>query len=123
MMKRMVDRAIWAAAMLMAAGTLAPAIAQTRMSVIDENNFRRTCPSLECGAVGRFYSGESIVVYETADGWSRVSEYYTAGCFDGRSVYVESGSDACTAANGIRQGELAEWIRTEFLAKAPDIAG
>lgn len=112
-----------AMAILVAAMGIVPAAAQSRMSVTDENNLRRTCPSLECGAIGRFYAGESIVVYESVDGWSRVSEYYTAGCFDGRSIYVESGPDACTAENGIREGELAEWIRTDFLAKAKDIAG
>ncbi|MCO6387893.1 hypothetical protein [Aliihoeflea sp. 40Bstr573] len=122
-MKRISGNAWWVMATLVVAGGIAPAASQSRMSVTDENNFRRTCPSLECGSIGRFYEGESIVVYETINGWSRVSEYYTAGCFDGRSIYVESGSDACTAENGIRQGELAEWIRTDFLAKAGDIAG
>lgn len=123
MKKRMPGSMVWAVAMLMVTGVMAPAAAQSRMSVTDENNYRRTCPSLDCGAIGRFFAGESIVVYETVDGWARVSEYYTAGCFDGRSLFVESGPDACTAENGITDGELAEWIRTDFLVKAADIAG
>jgi hypothetical protein len=123
MTKRMSRSGRMAMAMLVAAGAVVPAAGQSRMSVTDENNLRRTCPSLDCGAVGRFYAGESVIVYESVAGWSRVSEYYTAGCFDGRSLYVESGPDACTLENGIRQGELAEWIRTDFLAKAADIAG
>ncbi|MBL0933874.1 MAG: hypothetical protein IBJ07_03895 [Rhizobiaceae bacterium] len=122
-MKRTSKSGRIAMAMLVAAAGIAPAAAQSRMSVSNEDNLRRTCPSLECGAIGRFYAGESIVVYETVEGWSRVSEYYTAGCFDGRSLFVESGLDACTAENGINDGELAEWIRTDFLVKAADIAG
>lgn len=122
-MKRTSKSGRIAMAMLVVAAGIAPAAAQSRMSVSNEDNLRRTCPSLDCGAIGRFYAGESIVVYETVEGWSRVSEYYTAGCFDGRSLFVESGPDACTAENGINDGELAEWIRTDFLVKAADIAG
>ncbi|MCO6392721.1 hypothetical protein GTW25_16975 [Aliihoeflea aestuarii] len=110
-------------AMLVSIATALPAGAQSRMSVTDDANVRRTCPSLECGVVGRFHLGESIVVYESVDGWSRVSEYYTAGCFDGHAAFVDSGSDACTAENGIRNGELAEWIRSDFLSTVGDIAG
>lgn len=123
MVKRMSRSGRIAMAILVLAGGIVPAAAQSRMSVTDENNLRRTCPSLDCGAIGRFYPGESVVVHESVDGWSRVSGYYTAGCFEGRSLFVESGPDACTAENGIRDGELAEWIRTEFLAKATDVAG
>jgi len=100
-----------------ACGLLAPATAQERMVVQADDAKRRTCPSEQCGIVGRFFSGESVPVYERADGWSRVSRYYTAGCHDGRSSFVEVGHSECTKANGIVQGEFAEWVKSAFLAE------
>jgi hypothetical protein len=99
-----------------ACGLLAPAAAQERMVVRADDAKRRTCPSEQCGIVGRFFSGESVPVFERADGWSRVSLYYTAGCHDGRSSFVEVGHDECTKANGIVQGDFAEWVKSAFLA-------
>jgi hypothetical protein len=93
-----------------------PALAEMRMSVRTDDGIRRTCPSMECGTIGRFYPGESVIVYESADGWSRVSRYYSAGCYEGRSAYVETGESECTAENGIRDGEFAEWMRSDSLA-------
>lgn len=123
MVKFMLGAGSMTVAMLAMMATTPLAEAQSRMSVTDDANLRRTCPSLECGVVGRFHRGESIVVYESVDGWSRVSGYYTAGCFDGHAAFVDSGSDACTVENGIRNGELAEWIRSDFLSAAGEIAG
>ena len=94
----------------------APAAAEERMVIHSDDAKRRTCPSEQCGVIGRFFSGESVVVYESADGWSRVSRYYTAGCHEGRSAFVEIGHNECTKANGIEQGEFAEWVKTDFLA-------
>ena len=101
-----------------ACGLLAPAAAQERMVIHSDDAKRRTCPSEQCGVIGigRFFSGESVVVYESADGWSRVSRYYTAGCHEGRSAFVEIGHNECTKANGIEQGEFAEWVKSDFLA-------
>ena len=93
----------------------ATAAAETRMEVGVEDGIRRTCPSIDCGSIGRFFRGESIIVYEIVDGWSRVSLYYGAGCYDGISSYIEAGPAACTEANGIRNGEFAEWIRSDSL--------
>ncbi|MET0170310.1 MAG: hypothetical protein ABW191_08050 [Aliihoeflea sp.] len=123
MVKLMPGKVSMTMAMLAVIATTSLAESQARMSVTDNDSVRRTCPSLECGVVGSFHRGESIVVYESVDGWSRVSGYYTAGCFDGHAAFVDSGSDACTAENGIRNGELAEWMRTDFLSAAGDIAG
>jgi hypothetical protein len=92
-----------------------PAATQERMAIQVEDVKRRTCPSMECGVIGRFFSGESVPVYESRNGWSRVSGYYSAGCHDGRSAFVELGPSACTEANGIVRGEFAEWVRSEFL--------
>jgi hypothetical protein len=100
-----------------ACGVLAPASAQERMMIHADEAWRRTCPSEQCGIVGRFFSGESVPVYESANGWSRVSRYYTAGCHDGRSAFVEVGHDQCTKTNGIVQGEFAEWVKSAFLAQ------
>ncbi len=100
----------------MASSLLTPALAQERMVIHTDDAKRRTCPSEECGIIGRFFSGESVLVYESANGWSRVSRYYTAGCHDGRSAFVEVGHSECTKANGIVQGEFAEWVKSAFLA-------
>lgn len=97
-------------------GTL---LAQDRMTVLADETLRRTCPSINCGVIGRFYGGESVLVYEGVPGWSRVSEYYTAGCYDGVSIYVERGSEACTEANGIEDGEFAEWVSNDRLTADP----
>ena len=99
-----------------ALGLLAPAGAQERMVIHSDDAKRRTCPSEQCGIIGRFFAGESVLVYESASGWSRVSRYYTAGCHDGRSAFVEVGQNECTKANGIEQGEFAEWVKSDFLA-------
>ena len=56
-----------------------------------------------------------MVNYETAKGWVRVSPYYTAGCHDGRSAFVQSGPADCTVRNGIKGGEFAEWVKAGFL--------
>ncbi|WP_157019245.1 hypothetical protein [Mesorhizobium xinjiangense] len=104
------------AATISVAGTV-PAVADTQMWVAAEDLERHTCPSAECGVVGRFYFKERVFVYETMKGWSRVSPYQAAGCYDGRSSYVEVGRSECTIANGIDEGEFAEWVRTENLSK------
>ena len=96
--------------------TVPPAIAETRMWIKEEGGIRRTCPSMKCGTVGRFFPGESVLVYESVDGWSRVSIYYSAGCFDGRSAYVEEGPDRCLPENGIKDGEFAEWTLSDTLS-------
>jgi hypothetical protein len=97
-----------------------PADAQRRMWIDSESNKRRTCPSIECGVVGRFFIGESVTVYRTVNGWSQVSGYYSAGCNDGRSAFVDSGRRDCTKENGIDKGEFAEWVRSDFLtAESP----
>ncbi len=108
----------WSIALAMITGLLlARAEAQVRMVIHVDDVQRRTCPSMECGVIGRFFSGESVPAYETVNGWSRVSGYYSAGCHDGRSAFVERGPNACTETNGIVGGEFAEWVRSEFLAQ------
>jgi uncharacterized protein YraI len=96
---------------------LAAASAQERMVIQADDVQRRTCPSTQCGIVGRFFSGEQVPVYESVNGWSRVSDYYSAACYEGRSIFVEHGPSDCAKANGIVQGEFAEWVKSEFLAE------
>lgn len=93
-----------------------PAAGDTRKWVAVDQLERFTCPSTECGIVGRFFFRESLPVLETKDGWSRVSYYRTAGCFDGKSLYVETGRDECVADNGIVNGKYSEWVLSDFLA-------
>lgn len=102
--------------MLMLYLSALPANAQTRMWIDDGSNKRRTCPSTDCGIVGRFFPGESVAVYRTVNGWSQVSGYYSAACHEGASAFVDSGNRDCTKENGIDKGEFAEWVRSDFLA-------
>jgi hypothetical protein len=93
------------------------AFAEYRVSVKNDGVRRMTCPADTCGSIGTYYEGESLVVYETANGWSRVSPYFSAGCTGGESAFVEKGPAECTPENGIRSGEFAEWVRIERLQK------
>ena len=78
---------------------------------------RRTCASETCGSIGTFYEGESLFTFESVDGWTRASPYFSAACVGGKSPYVESGPAGCNPENGIRRGEFAEWIRSDRLAQ------
>lgn len=99
------------------AGFASVAWAEMRMWVAISGLKRHTCASEDCGVTGRFFFRESLLVYETQDGWSRVTRFRSAGCYDGKSAYVESGRDECSPDNGIVQGKYAEWVKSEFLAK------
>ena len=93
-----------------------PVAAQEQMWTAVDSAHRRTCPSTECGSVGTLFFREAAQVHETRNGWSRVSRYYDAACSGGRSAYVDSGSADCTPANGIENGEFAEWVRSDMLS-------
>lgn len=84
---------------------------------VDRAN-RRTCPSIECGVVGRLYFRESATVIETKNGWGRITKYYDASCSGGRSEYVDSGKAECTSDNGIVDGQFAEWVKMDLLSDA-----
>lgn len=90
--------------------------AETQMWVKADAVNRRTCPSTECGVVGKLLFRESAKVMETRNGWARITKYYDAACSGGRSAYVDTGRADCTAENGIENGQLAEWISLDFLA-------
>ncbi|WP_417419106.1 hypothetical protein [Hoeflea sp.] len=97
-----------------------PAMAQTQMWTSVDLANRRTCPSTECGSVGTLFYRESAKVFETRNGWSRVSQYYDAACSGGRSAYVDAGRADCTPANGVEGWQFAEWVRSDLLtAKRP----
>lgn len=85
--------------------------------VTSENLNRRTCPSAKCGIVGKYQFREAADVEEIQDGWARVSKYYNASCVNGRSEYVDSGNSDCIEANGITNGNFAEWVAVEHLSK------
>ena len=90
--------------------------------VTSERLNRRTCPSESCGIVGQFFFREGIMILERRDGWVRVTKPYSAWCVDGRSEYVDSGNANCDSANGIMDGQFAEWVSAEYLsdARPPD---
>lgn len=104
---------------LMTATTSVGLADDSRMWVAVEGLQRHTCPSATCGVVGRFFFRESLFVRESLKGWTRVSPYKSAGCYEGRSTYVQAGPDSCSVENGIVQGEFAEWVRSDLLAAKP----
>lgn len=93
------------------------AMAETQMWVTGDTANRRTCPSTECGVVGKLFFRESAKVAETKNGWGRVSKFYDASCVGGRSQYVDSGRADCTPENGIVDGRFAEWIKLDLLSE------
>jgi hypothetical protein len=88
----------------------------SRLWVSGERLARHSCPSEDCGIVGRLFFRDAVTVLETRNGWVRVSEPYDAYCLDGRSQYVDEGRADCTADNGITDGVFAEWVRLDGLA-------
>lgn len=86
------------------------------MWVTAERIDRHTCPSKKCGVVGTFDFREPAAVAETKDGWARVSRYYDASCRSGRSEFVETGNAECVRANGILDGQFAEWVEAKNLS-------
>ncbi len=94
-----------------------PETAETAMPEGDERYWvtserlnRRTCPSESCGVVGQLFFREGVTIHERRDGWVRASQTYDASCVGGRSEYVDTGNAACAPANGITDGQFAEWV-------------
>lgn len=85
---------------------------------------RRTCAARSCGVVGQLVFRESAQVYETANGWARISQVYDGSCVNRRSEYVDRGETACTEANGFSDGRFAEWVELAGLSttRPPDPA-
>lgn len=88
-----------------------------RLWVTSERLNRRTCASESCGVVGRLFFREGVTVHEEHGGWARISQLYEASCVGGRSEYVDMGNAACDDANGIVDGQLAEWVSLEYLSE------
>lgn len=78
---------------------------------------RRTCPESVCGVVGQLFFREKVTVLERDSGWVRISKYYDASCVNGKSEYVDSGNSLCIASNGIKNGELSEWIQDKYISE------
>jgi len=95
-----------------------------RYWVTSERLNRRTCPSESCGVVGQFFFREGVTIHERRDGWARVTQPYDASCVNRRSEYVDIGNAACDPANGITDGQFAEWVSAEYLSedRPPDPA-
>lgn len=95
-----------------------------RLWVTSERLNRRTCPSESCGVVGRLFFREGVTVHAERDGWVQISQPYDASCVGGRSEYVDTGNAACDDANGIVDGQFAEWVSMEYLSETrpPDPA-
>lgn len=85
--------------------------------VVTDRADRRTCPSDDCGEVGRLFSRESARVLETQGDWVRITEPYDASCVGGRSEFVETGNANCAPENGIENGQFVEWVKLESLSQ------
>jgi len=96
----------------------------SRYYVTSDRLNRRTCPSVDCGVVGRLYFRDGTQILEHRNGWVRISKPYWASCVNGRSEYVDSGNAACDPSNGIVDGQFSEWVFAEFLSedRPPDPA-
>ncbi len=90
--------------------------AEQKMWVGSDSLLRYTCPSTECGSVGRLYFREAVTVFESRRGWARITGYYDASCQNGNSQYVDFGWRACSPENGIVNGQMAEWVNLSSLA-------
>lgn len=92
--------------------------------VTSERLNRRTCASDRCGVVGQLFFREGVTLHEERDGWARITQPYDASCAGGRSEYVDKGNAACDPANGITNGQFAEWVSTVYLSETrpPDPA-
>lgn len=100
----------------LAAGA-ASALAESKLWVTSDRLERRTCPSEECGSVGQLMFREGVTVFEVNGIWSRISKPYSASCNSfGNSQYVKRGNKACTQANGIVDGDFAEWVLSKQLS-------
>lgn len=92
-----------------------------RQWVTSERLNRRTCPSESCGVVGQFFFREGVTIYETRDGWARVTEPYDASCASGRSEYVDfrairpanlrTESQTGNSRNGFRRNSCPKPVR------------
>lgn len=101
---------------VLAAGATS-ALAESKLWVTSDRLERRTCPSEECGSVGQLMFREGVTVFEVKGAWSRISKPYSASCSSyGYSQYVERGNKACTEANGIVDGQFAEWVSSKHLS-------
>lgn len=88
-----------------------------KLWVTEQYADRHTCPSEDCGVVGRLFFREAAEPMEEKDGWVRVSKYYDASCVSGRSEYVDEGASECRESNGIVDGQFAEWIKKTKLSE------
>ena len=70
---------------------------------------RRTCASTACGVVGQYFFREAADVFETENGWARVSHDHDTSCVSGTSEYDDAGNALCNPSNGITDGRFAEW--------------
>jgi len=98
--------------------------ATKRLWATSERLNRRTCPSDSCGVVGQLFFREGVTVHEQRDRWARITQPYDASWVGGRSEYVDTGNAACDPANGITEGQFAEWVSTAYLSETrpPDPA-
>jgi hypothetical protein len=109
---------------LVIASLTAPAGAATDAWVTTDRLNRRTCPSEKCGIVGMLMFREKVTILEENAGWARVTKYYNASCSNGNSDFVDTGNKTCSQANGIVNGQLAEWVSMTHLSKTrPDDPG
>jgi len=90
---------------------------EEKMWVTSQYLDRHTCPSKDCGVVGRLMFREGTNVFETQGEWVRITENYNAMCVGGVSEFVDSGNAQCVPQNGITDEQFAEWVLASSLSK------
>ncbi|MHB2240379.1 hypothetical protein [Pseudomonas monsensis] len=93
------------------------ALAENKLWVTTDRTDRHTCPSTKCGVAGRLIFREGVEVLETKGEWVRITKAYSASCVGGKSEYVKEGNKSCTTANGIKEGNFAEWVQVKDLSR------
>jgi len=88
-----------------------------KMWVTSQYLDRHTCPSKNCGVVGRLMFRESANVLETQGEWVRITDNYDASCVGAVSEFVDSGNAQCVPQNGVTDGQFAEWVLASSLSK------
>lgn len=87
-----------------------------KMWVTGERQIRYTCPSKDCGVVGKFYFREGVTVIEEKAGWARITKPYDGACKQNKSRYVDVGNSTCSSDNGFVDGKFSEWVELSGLS-------
>ncbi|MFN0263827.1 SH3 domain-containing protein [Tepidamorphus sp. 3E244] len=64
----------------------------------------RLCPATSCPATNKLYRGQKVELFQSRDGWARISEFYDASVE--KAEFPE-----------IQEDKVARWVSAEFLSR------